>query len=554
MSVTPAAYDQLWELMSAASVDEATDGDIAQLNARLQGDADACRTYAQFSRMHAGLFYQANVMEARRNVVSFLHGLMGEAVETGAGGAAAASAVHSPVVERWLARLFRFRDHQLRTSLTAAAIIVAVACLIFYIVPMRNAAPQPAGLPHFAEIARLTGTHACRWSEAATAYREGDWLPAGSQLEVAAGLAEVSFRDNAIVTVDSASTFSVIGEREGLLAVGKLTAFVKPSAADFTISTPTAKVVASKNALRQGTEFGVVVRPDQSVGFDVFHGQVNVIATQGKSQFSLQAGEALTTNAAGTEVSLIGANAENFTRRLPNRGAQVLRPHFVPGENILRVKSHLQGAMHTDGNLNNYDDGTNASHERNQYVWVDFSETLARIENLDVLSAKVVWRGRVKTQCDFTHILSCSTRLGMFPVPGEGYGHAEVFTRLDGNDNVRFFESHARQLLTAANLPQFESDRTHVFEWDFMPVLRHWRENPQEANRGQVIVVNEQLPIWVEWQPHLPRIVLQLSHAQPSETETGEDRPAALQANENRAEARLENIANIRAGRAARDN
>jgi hypothetical protein len=157
-------------------------------------------------------------------------------------------------------------------------------------VPAANSAyPRPVD-----PIASLTADVDCHWrvvprdgsstgSPAATPpagdadggelLRVGDELVAGQQLDLARGLAEITFRSGARVVLNGPAHFTIGSPLGGKLQIGKLTARVPHDAHGFTVSTSAGKVVD------MGTEFGVAVAADQTMEVEVFVGEVAVDAS-----------------------------------------------------------------------------------------------------------------------------------------------------------------------------------------------------------------------------------------------------------------------------------
>ncbi len=94
-------------------------------------------------------------------------------------------------------------------------------------------------------------------------------------MELAAGLAELTFNCGARIILHGPAQFVVGNERGGDLHLGRITAKVPHSAVGFTVNTPTGKVVDL------GTEFGVAVNAAQLTRVVVFVGEVAVSSASG---------------------------------------------------------------------------------------------------------------------------------------------------------------------------------------------------------------------------------------------------------------------------------
>ncbi len=153
-----------------------------------------------------------------------------------------------------------------------------------------NAVVHSANVPAGTIVARLSGAVDCKWKIGAAAdgtkadYEADASVPvvgtefnAGRQLNLLAGLAEITFDSGAKVILHAPARFEVTSAVAGNLQVGKLAAKVPHSATGFTIDTPGGKVVDL------GTEFGVKVGDDRTTRVVVFVGQVAVSSSSGAS-------------------------------------------------------------------------------------------------------------------------------------------------------------------------------------------------------------------------------------------------------------------------------
>jgi hypothetical protein len=136
----------------------------------------------------------------------------------------------------------------------------------------RSAAQVPRLLPALTPVARLTRVADCRWADPTGAVAEGEQLPAGKEVNLLAGLAEITFSRGARAIIEGPATFKLVSANGGYLRVGRVTALVPKQSVGFHIETPSSRLVDL------GTEFGVEV--DRSGGADayVFVGKVQVEA------------------------------------------------------------------------------------------------------------------------------------------------------------------------------------------------------------------------------------------------------------------------------------
>jgi hypothetical protein len=108
--------------------------------------------------------------------------------------------------------------------------------------------PAPVVTDKF--VAQLTGSKGCEWRNGSI--QPGQQLHEGQKLELAKGLAEITFDCGAQVVLEGPASFSVNTEWNATLSSGILRASLPPEAMGFSISNPTVEVVDN------GTEFTMV--------------------------------------------------------------------------------------------------------------------------------------------------------------------------------------------------------------------------------------------------------------------------------------------------------
>lgn len=178
--------------------------------------------------------------------------------------------------------------------------------------------PQPVST-----VVKVTAGVDCIWSNSKLNLKTGDSIAVGQSLQLASGVAEITFNVGARVIVQSPAAFSIDSSKSIRLDHGKLTAEITDVAAHgFKVVTPDASFVD------QGTEFGVEVAPGGNSRVHVFRGEVDL-------SLSNKAGLALPTQ-----------------RLLANSGARLEgdAPHvtFVEetGESYLRSMDQSQRDLH----------------------------------------------------------------------------------------------------------------------------------------------------------------------------------------------------------------
>ncbi len=312
--------EHLPELMSAAIDGELDVASAEQLDKILDENPEALAIYVDLMTVHAALRWRAGA-----DLIEKI-GAAGDADAKDEKPPAASPAVKSPVLG-FLGGVMDYASH----SRTLMFWLVAGALGLYFAVQLgsllvsrfwaQNAVQvaddrgdgtanrgQPSDHPGLSAdgkiVARLTNAVDCRWTfshAAGTNHIDqpesvapdiGAELRAGQKLNLAAGLAELTFDSGAKVILHAPAQFEVADALGGGLARGKLTAKVPHAAAGFTIATPGGKVVDL------GTEFGVKVRDDGVMNVIVYVGEVKVESGAGGPDqvkvVHLKAGQAVT--------------------------------------------------------------------------------------------------------------------------------------------------------------------------------------------------------------------------------------------------------------------
>lgn len=136
------------------------------------------------------------------------------------------------------------------------AIAASIVFALFYMkLAPRNSAlsqkiavpPVPVEVPEY--VAQLTGSKECQWVDARVSAQPGERLCKGQKLELARGLAEITFDSGAQLVLQGPASLDVESAWAATLKHGTLKASIPPEAMGFSISNPTVEVVDL------GTEF-----------------------------------------------------------------------------------------------------------------------------------------------------------------------------------------------------------------------------------------------------------------------------------------------------------
>jgi len=169
-------------------------------------------------------------------------------------------------------------------------------------------------VPAAEAVARITGTHNCIWSDPQETISYGSSLFPGQRIELAEGLAEITFDDGATLLLEGPASFNVDGSNKVALLAGRLAAVVPQRAEGFHVRT------ASLDVFDVGTEFGLVAQQSGAAEVHVFNGLVkaDVLDNQGRAtrRLELNAAEAARISPLSTTVVEFPANDAGFVRNI----------------------------------------------------------------------------------------------------------------------------------------------------------------------------------------------------------------------------------------------
>jgi hypothetical protein len=295
------------------TIDEA---EGCMLDAALRDDPAARRLYTNYMWMHASLYAESGT-------------LADSADDAEAGGDEVEAAVVALRDER--SRLYGGMGRGRWLAAACVAAVAAFSSWVTYEMTRRGeagnlAASRPAippGSPNGAlgaePVARITGTHNCLWADPSSGIGYGSQLAAGQRIELAEGLAEITFADGATVLLEGPATFDVDASDKVALRTGRLAAVVPQRARGFRVHTQTLDV------FDVGIEFGLMAQESGASEVHVFNGLVkaDVLDAEGRPQrrLELNAAEAARINPLSTTVLEFPADDAKFIRNiLPSSG------------------------------------------------------------------------------------------------------------------------------------------------------------------------------------------------------------------------------------------
>jgi len=282
------------------TIDEAEGRELDEM---LASDAQARRVYTNYMWTHACLYAEGGSFHA--DDVAADHAELASQVDLHAEQAAAAT---SRSYKSWFA---------------IAAAILGVAAFSSWATTRwsdRQVAEQSSmtekqlAFPLAEAVARVTGTHNCIWRDARETVSYGSALYPGQRIELAEGLAEITFDDGATVLLEGPASFTVDSSNKVALLTGRLAAVVPQRAEGFHVRT------TSLDVFDVGTEFGLVAQESGAAEVHVFNGLVkaDVLDNQGRAlrRLELNAAEAARINPLSTTVVEFPASDANFVRNI----------------------------------------------------------------------------------------------------------------------------------------------------------------------------------------------------------------------------------------------
>jgi hypothetical protein len=273
-STNDAPSDELQSLTAALVNGALTEADRDRLEELLTASAAAREYYIAYTSLHGRLVRRFRGDAEQAADLFRMQTALEDALHTA--GPPAREAAPRSRLRRWMhwAQLgaIDYRDHPLR-FLAATLLVTALGWffLFTFIWPRDPSIPniaQPGGEIQQPVVAQLVGTHQVEWADDSRTFLDNAFIRAEQSLDIAAGLAEIEFRDGARVVLEGPARFILQSPGSGFLDHGRLTGYAATPARGFTIETRRARVVDV------GTEFAVGAARSGATDVYVFLGAV----------------------------------------------------------------------------------------------------------------------------------------------------------------------------------------------------------------------------------------------------------------------------------------
>lgn len=291
-------HDELERLVSSYCHGTLTEEEAATLNSLLETDASAREFYNNYMFLHAELYTQS----ASIGCESLVARMEEREVEI----ARAVLLAERRMPHAWLA-------------IAASLIAVAFGSSWLTFLAMHSSAPEKQltqaddPVDRTLPVAKITATRNCQWNGPSGDLGYGETLFAGQQLDLVAGLVEVTFIDGAQVVLEGPAKFDVKATDLAELHAGRIAAVVPERARGFEVATN------GLNVVDWGTEFGMLAEGDEAE-VHVFRGMVmaHVLDAAGQqiTEVELNTQQAARITPASSMVARIPARDDEFVRSL----------------------------------------------------------------------------------------------------------------------------------------------------------------------------------------------------------------------------------------------
>lgn len=438
-------------------------------------------------------------------------------------GSSQSTAAKSPV-SRVVSPVLGFFARRTPLSMSVAALVI-VALLggmyfmaaPFYRAMLRDGKTGASSAHQF--VAQLTDDHEAMWAAGQIGTVQGAHLVVGHPMDLQQGLAEVTFVSGAQIVIEGPARVLTDGPNHCTVESGKIVGLVPAAAVGFSVTTPYCEVVDL------GTEFGISVTPGRA-GVKVFEGSVAVVSPSQQSTNDkrrvIVAGEGAVFDKSGLVLQAKQPDALAFRRQIPAKPQMVnVTPEFVGRKNCSRLMYAGVGRAIEVPTLHNYDAAT-GGRAGNQYVWLDLSASLPELPPEGIERVLLRWEGVALPSVAHSRKPCVQTEVGIFSVPDNRRGIPTVFARGKGHDNVNFYATHASEVIDAVTIPSASEKFRFLANWDITKLVRRWIDNPAAPRRGQIIIINRQHPVWIQWD-ETPRVYVQLRS---DEEPQGDAKPA----------------------------
>lgn len=288
--------------------------EVARLDAELRESREARARYLQYAALLSALEEQA---------------------------CSQAAIAHVPVipVDRLLARQ---RKHTMRRSLLAAAAVILISAIGFW---LKMATPHPASVARF----RLGPDSVFTLSQAdgSPSPQPGNVLSEGSRLRMTHGSMEGMFASGVRCVIEAPCDLSVLANDRIAMAEGLAWFEVPRQAVGFRVETPQLTVVDL------GTVFGVLAPGGRRHEIHVAKGAVQAVSglsANPRRKLVVKAGEARQVDEQG-EFRTVTNAPERFSTRL-SEAVQITNPSFEANRNLSPIGEYREGRPHDfDGGI-----------------------------------------------------------------------------------------------------------------------------------------------------------------------------------------------------------
>ncbi|MCK4997990.1 MAG: NPCBM/NEW2 domain-containing protein [Anaerohalosphaera sp.] len=350
--MSPEDMKELYQLLNALREDVITDEQFDRLDQMISGDHQACQIYVDYVRLWADLvgvqaaakpgLDQTLALSGPMDVDDLSNSKLWQALAEDEKNATAVI-VEKPREDKIICKqdwqVVRHERQISKFAIYTLAFSVAAALLLVAMVMFTT--PPPV-------VAWLTDSINDEWVTENGVPVIGDGLRQGP-MTLVDGLAEITFGDGAVVTVEAPAKIELTSGKSMFLKSGKVSAQISEYSIGFEVNTPSASIVDL------GTEFGVSVVGDGSCSLDMFKGKANLVAGIGGQKRSSQiitVSQARSVDHATGKVRVKKFQKNNFIRQIDSESGFIWRGRDIDLADIVGGGNGFGSGLHGSSCIN----------------------------------------------------------------------------------------------------------------------------------------------------------------------------------------------------------
>jgi len=184
---------------------------------------------------------------------------------------------------------------------------------------------------------------------------------------------------------------------------------------------------------------------------------------------------------------------ESFGPGVPGSSSEIdITPNWSSPGNYYNVQINGEKSAKLAGATDNLDVNLNGS-QLQYYMWFDFSSNLGSLGAETVIdSATLTWSGTVTPTIFGAN--GVNAELGVFPVPDANHGIDTIAATYGNEILIDYYAAN-----TPAAAYTAVPGQTPATTWNIKSLVEDWRDNPDAAQRGQLMIINSAHPMFMDW-------------------------------------------------------